>query len=121
RNAMAGISGARSSGTARYGDGHISYLPLAHIYGSMVDLVAIGEGARVGSFHGDIAGLVDDMKILGPTGFMSVPRLFNKFISALRAATVEAEGFKGALSRHVIETKKANMKKPPGQASNTHF
>lgn len=120
-NALAGICGARANGTARHGDVHISYLPLAHIYGRMLDLTALGEGARVGYFHGDIAGLVDDMKILGPTGFMSVPRLFNKFSSAIRSATVEADGFKGSLSRHIIETKKANMKKPSGQASNTHL
>ncbi|CAI4218152.1 unnamed protein product [Parascedosporium putredinis] len=61
------------------------------------------------------------MKLLNPTALMSVPRLFNKFNSALRTATIEAEGVKGALSRHVIETKKANMKKPAGAASNTHI
>jgi long-chain acyl-CoA synthetase len=120
-NALAGISGARTSGTVTSKDTHISYLPLAHIYGRMVDMTALSEGACVGYFSGDIAGLVDDMKILGPTGLMSVPRLFNKFNSALRTATVEAEGVKGALSRHVIDTKKANMRKPAGQASNTHF
>lgn len=120
-NAVAAISGARSAGTVGPKDVHISYLPLAHIYGRMVDMTALAEGACVGYFHGDIAGLVDDMKLLGPTGLMSVPRLFNKFNSALRTATVEAEGVKGALSRHVINTKKANMRKPAGSASNTHL
>ena len=120
-NALAGISGGRANGSARHGDVHISYLPLAHIYGRMADQVALGEGCRVGYFHGDIAGLVDDMKILGPTGLMSVPRLYNKFNSAIRAATIEADGIKGSLSRHIIDTKKANMKKPAGQASNTHL
>lgn len=120
-NALSGIMGGRASGSVKAGDVHISYLPLAHIFGRMVDMVALCEGARVGYFHGDIAGLVDDMKLLGPTGLMSVPRLYNKFNSALRQATVEAEGVKGALARHIIETKKANMKKPAGQASNTHF
>ncbi|SPO03818.1 related to long-chain-fatty-acid CoA ligase FAA2 [Cephalotrichum gorgonifer] len=119
-NAISALSAAQTTGTSRHGDVHISYLPLAHIYGRMVDMTALASGASVGYFHGDIAGLVDDMKILGPTGFMSVPRLFNKFNSALRVATVEADGIKGSLSRHVIETKKANMKKPAGSASNTH-
>lgn len=35
-NAVAGISCARSSGTVRESDVHISYLPLAHIYGRYV-------------------------------------------------------------------------------------
>ncbi|PKS12189.1 hypothetical protein jhhlp_001487 [Lomentospora prolificans] len=120
-NAIAAITSARSGGTVTSKDVHISYLPLAHIYGRLVDMTALSEGACVGYFHGDIAGLVDDMKLLRPTALMSVPRLYNKFNSALRTATIEAEGVKGALSRHVIETKKANMKKPAGAASNTHI
>lgn len=120
-NAVAGISAARSSGTVTDKDIHFSYLPLAHIFGRMVDQGAFIAGAPVGYFHGDIATLVDDLKILRPTGFMSVPRLFNRFQSAISQATVEAPGVRGALSRHVINTKRANMKLPIGQASNKHF
>ncbi|KAK1597612.1 AMP-binding enzyme [Colletotrichum navitas] len=120
-NAVSGIAAARSSGTVTYKDVHISYLPLAHIYGRMVDQCALAEGAAVGFFRGDIVGLVDDMKILEPTGLMSVPRLFNRFNSAIRAATIDADGIKGSLSRQVISTKKANMKLPVGKASNSHF
>ncbi|KAF9878504.1 AMP-binding enzyme [Colletotrichum karsti] len=120
-NAVAALAAARSSGTVTYKDVHISYLPLAHIYGRMVDQTALAEGAAVGFFRGDIVGLVDDLKILEPTGFMSVPRLYNRFNSAIRAATIDADGFKGSLSRQVIATKKANMKLPVGKASNTHF
>jgi long-chain acyl-CoA synthetase len=65
--------------------------------------------------------LVEDLKLLRPSGFMSVPRLFNRINSAIKASTVQADGFKGSLSRRVIDTKKANMKLPPGQASNKHF
>lgn len=120
-NAVAAITGSRSSGTITHRDIGISYLPLAHIYGRMVDQVMLAEGGSIGYFHGDITGLVDDLKILKPTAFMSVPRLFNRFNSALREATIQAPGFKGALSRHVINTKKASMKLPIGQATNSHF
>ena len=99
----------------------ISYLPLAHIYGRMADQTAFAEGAAVGFFHGDVLSLVDDMKILQPTSLMSVPRLYNRFSAGIRAQTVEADGFKGALSRRVIDTKKANMKLPLGQAHNSHL
>ncbi|EOO00002.1 putative amp-binding enzyme protein [Phaeoacremonium minimum UCRPA7] len=119
--AVAGIAAARSNATVQDYDVHISYLPLAHIYGRMVDQTAIATGASIGYFHGDITGLVDDMKLLQPTGLISVPRLFNRFQSAIQAATVEADGVRGALSRHVINTKKASMKLPPGQATNKHF
>ncbi|ODA82524.1 hypothetical protein RJ55_01031 [Drechmeria coniospora] len=120
-NAVAASSSARLGGSVGHNDIHLSYLPLAHIYGRMIDQVALAEGASIGFFRGDILGLVDDMKILQPTGFISVPRLFNRFNSAIRTATLEAPGLRGALSRQVISTKKANMRAPPGQASNTHF
>jgi len=121
RAAVAGNSSGRSSGSVTHKDVHMSYLPLAHIYGRLIDGIALAEGAAIGFFRGDILGLVDDLKILQPTGFISVPRLFNRFNSAIRVATVEADGIRGALSRRVIETKKAQMKQPIGKASNKHF
>ncbi|KAI5457976.1 hypothetical protein BGZ63DRAFT_492822 [Mariannaea sp. PMI_226] len=120
-NAVAAVSGGRLNGNVTSKDVHMSYLPLAHIYGRLVDQIALSEGSAVGFFRGDILGLVDDMKILQPTGFISVPRLFNRFSSAIQTATVKAEGTKGALSRHIINTKKANMRAGPGKAYNTHF
>ncbi|KAK4075103.1 uncharacterized protein Triagg1_4767 [Trichoderma aggressivum f. europaeum] len=120
-NAVSAISSSRLQGAVTEKDIHMSYLPLAHIYGRMVDQVALSEGASIGFFRGDILGLVDDLKILKPTGFISVPRLFNRFNSAIRTATIEAEGARGALSRRVIDTKKASMRQPFGKANNTHF
>ncbi|KAK3321063.1 hypothetical protein B0T19DRAFT_257337 [Cercophora scortea] len=120
-NGVAGITAARSNESVLANDVQISYLPLAHIYGRMTDQTALSEGASIGYFHGDIATLIEDLKILKPTGFMSVPRLYNRISSAIQASTIESEGFKGSLSRRVIETKKANMKLPPGKAHNKHF
>jgi len=88
----------------------ISYLPLAHIYGRMLEHTAIWSGTRIGYFHGNILELVDDIKLLRPTIFASVPRLYNRFGGGIRAQSVEAPGFKGALSRHVVRTKMANLK-----------
>ncbi|KAK4197578.1 putative long-chain-fatty-acid--CoA ligase [Triangularia verruculosa] len=120
-NGVAGISAARANQSIAAGDVHLSYLPLAHIYGRMADQTALTEGASIGYFHGDITKLVEDIKLLRPTGLMSVPRLFNRINSAIQAATVEQDGFKGALSRRVIDAKKASMKLPPGKATNKHF
>jgi long-chain acyl-CoA synthetase len=121
RAGVAGITAARTNGQIGPNDVHCSYLPLAHIYGRMADQSALAEAASIGYFHGDIATLVEDLKILKPTGLLSVPRLFNRFNSAIQTATMEAPGVKGALSRHIVSAKKAQMKLPHGQASNTHF
>ncbi|KAI9170968.1 Long chain acyl-CoA synthetase [Paramyrothecium foliicola] len=114
-------SSGRMSGHFKLGEVHMSYLPLAHIYGRMVDQMALAAGAATGFYRGDILGLVDDLKILQPTAFISVPRLYNRFNSAIRTATVEAAGVRGALSKRVIESKKASMRGPPGKATNKHF
>lgn len=87
-----------------------SYLPLAHIYERACEQSYFLAGAQIGYFHGNILEILDDLKLLRPTVFPSVPRLYNRFGSGLRAATVEQSGLKGALSRHVVSTKLANLK-----------
>ncbi|KAJ5319378.1 hypothetical protein MYU51_017513 [Penicillium brevicompactum] len=120
-NAVAATScGLTTIGQAR-GDTMCSYLPLAHIYARLAEHTAFWGGARIGYFHGNIVELVDDLKLLKPTGFMSVPRLYSRFGTAIRAATVEQPGFKGALSRHIVAAKMANMKNPdPSKATIKH-
>jgi len=120
-NCVAGVASGLATGQYTNTDVNISYLPVAHIYGRLIDQTALAHGASIGYFHGDMVELVDDLKLLKPTGFPSVPRLFNRFNMGIRAQTVEAEGIRGALSRRVIETKIANMKLPPGKAHNKHL
>ncbi|KAG8526207.1 uncharacterized protein KY384_000200 [Bacidia gigantensis] len=99
----------------------LSYLPLAHIYERMTEHGLLWCGGGIGYFHGDILQLVDDLQTLKPNAFISVPRLYNRFGGAIRAATVEQPGFKGALSRHVIDTKVARMTPPESpNATNKH-
>ena len=119
-NAVAATASARVITESLPSDVLISYLPLAHIYQRVAEHGALSAGAAIGYFHGDILGLVDDMKLLKPTGFNSVPRLYNRFGSAIRTAAIDVPGIKGALGRHIINTKLANMKLPPGKATNKH-
>lgn len=87
-----------------------SFLPLAHIYQRLGEHGALATGAAIGYFHGNIAELVDDLKALRPTIFAGVPRLYNRFGAAIRESTLQAPGFKGILSRHVISKKTAAIK-----------
>ena len=121
RNAVAAISSARTSGRVSHKDSTLSYLPLAHIYGRMTDQMTFAGGAALGFFHGNMLELVEDLKLLKPSCFVSVPRLFNRFSNGIQAQTLKAPGFKGALSNRAVEAKKANMKLPPGKATNEHF
>ena len=102
-------------------DVYCSYLPLAHIYERVTEHGALWSGSAIGYFHGDILALVDDMKLLRPTGFISVPRLYNRFGGAVRAATTDQAGLKGALARHIISTKTASLRLPDSpEATNRH-
>ncbi|KOS22097.1 Long chain acyl-CoA synthetase 7 [Escovopsis weberi] len=120
-NAVSAIIAGRLAAELSSKDVHISYLPLAHIYGRVVDQIVWSAGARTGFFRGDILGLVDDLKILKPTRFTGVPRVYNRFKSAISTATVDAQGIRGVLSRQVIAAKKTSMKLPGGKATNKHL
>jgi len=99
----------------------MSYLPLAHIYERTAEGAALWSGAAIGFFHGNVAELVDDLKTLKPTSFISVPRLYNRFGGAIKNATLEASGVSGMLSRHVVAAKTAAIENPnTAKATNKH-
>lgn len=108
-NAVSAASASFTSSLPAPNDVVCSYLPLAHIYGRMFEQTLIWGGGSIGYFHGNVLELVDDFKLLKPTIMASVPRLYSRFGSAIRAQTVEQPGFKGALSRHVVAAKTANL------------
>ena len=105
----------------RTGYSMLSYLPLAHIYGRMTEQSMLWAGGALGFFHGDILALVDDIQTLKPDAFTSVPRLYNRFGGAIKAATIQQQGWKGALARHIVYTKSAAMELPDASsATNKH-
>ena len=59
-------------------DVYLSYLPLAHMMERMCTNGIMMHGGRVGLFGGDIQKIRDDLALLKPTLFASVPRLFNR-------------------------------------------
>jgi long-chain acyl-CoA synthetase len=56
--------------------------------------------------------LLDDIQKLQPTIITLVPRVLSKIASAIQAATVDAPGFKGKLSRAALAAKYARMEGP---------
>ncbi len=118
-NAIAATSSGLAINPPGKDDIIISYLPLAHIYQRLIEHAAFWGGARIGYFHGNPLELVDDLKLLRPTQFASVPRLYNRFGGAIKAQTIDAPGFKGTLSRHVVRTKTANLR-DKNNPSNKH-
>lgn len=66
-------------------DIEISYLPMAHMFERVVQTVIFCSGAKVGFFQGDIRLLTDDMKVLRPTVFPTVPRLLNRIYDKIQS------------------------------------
>ena len=121
-NAVAAASASLCISEQRHKDVICSYLPLAHIYQRVTEHSALWAGVSIGYFHGNILELVDDLKLLRPTAFISVPRLYNRFGGAIKAQTIEQPGLKGAMSRSIVSTKLANLNNPvPGKATNKHM
>lgn len=90
---------------------HISYLPLAHVFERLIfNLVALKVG-KYGLFNGNVFKLRDDLAILKPSLFVSVPRLYNKFYDRIQAGLREAKGCKSTIASKAVNTKKKNLYK----------
>ncbi|CAG8797970.1 21319_t:CDS:2, partial [Cetraspora pellucida] len=89
----------------------ISYLPLAHIMGILIEGFAIRIGCSIGYFSGDQNRLLEDVQVLQPISFPSVPRIFNKLYISIRAATIDAPGEEGEMARRAYQRKLTHFKK----------
>ncbi|KAI7853336.1 hypothetical protein BDC45DRAFT_483912 [Circinella umbellata] len=112
-NLIAAVSGSVQANPTLPTDVEFCYLPLAHIYGRLVDLVLLTGGGSLGFFSGSVDTLMEDMLILKPTTFPAVPRLLNRIYAKL-VQVVQAPGPKGALLRWGVETKLKNLKEGRG-------
>ncbi|KAI8144056.1 hypothetical protein BJV82DRAFT_578117 [Fennellomyces sp. T-0311] len=112
-NLIAAVSASRQGTETQDTDVELCYLPLAHIYGRLVDLVVFTAGGSLGFFSGAVETLMEDMLILKPTMFPAVPRLLNRIYAKIVQVTQEP-GAKGALLRWAIATKLKNLEEGRG-------
>jgi long-chain acyl-CoA synthetase len=66
-------------------DRSLSFLPWAHAYGQVVELHIIVAAGASTAFNDDIARLTADLAEVKPTILVSVPRIFNKIHTGVRA------------------------------------
>ncbi|KAF9407409.1 Long chain acyl-CoA synthetase 7 peroxisomal [Podila epigama] len=92
-------------------DTHISYLPLAHVFERLCQSVMISGATRIGYYQGDTLKLLDDVAILQPTIFVSVPRLFNRIYDKVLAGVKAKGGVAAFLFNRAFAAKKANLRK----------
>jgi long-chain acyl-CoA synthetase len=91
-------------------DVYISYLPLPHVFERIIEWSLLYSGSQICFYSGDILKLKDDLAFWQPTFFAGVPRLYNRFYSAIRAQFDQLQGFKKSLVDTALATKIENVK-----------
>ncbi|PWZ25091.1 Long chain acyl-CoA synthetase 6, peroxisomal [Zea mays] len=108
-NLIANVAGS-SLGIKFYpSDVYISYLPLAHIYERANQVALLHYGVAIGFYQGDNLKLMDDLAVLRPTIFASVPRLYNKIYAAITNAVKESGGLRERLYHTAYNAKRHAM------------
>ncbi|CAH8324595.1 unnamed protein product [Eruca vesicaria subsp. sativa] len=85
---------------------YISYLPLAHIYERANQIMGVYGGVSIGFYQGDILKLMDDLAVLRPTVFCSVPRLYNRVYDGITSAVKSSGVTKRRLFQVAYNSKK---------------
>ncbi|KAJ1962405.1 medium-chain fatty acid-CoA ligase faa2 [Dispira parvispora] len=98
-------------------DCHISYLPLAHVFERIVFQMIISYGARIGFYQGNTLKIMEDLAVLKPTIFISVPRLFNRVYDKVWSTINTKGGLAAMLFRQAVNAKIRNLSK----GSTTHW
>ncbi|KAL7066178.1 putative long-chain fatty acid CoA ligase [Cryptosporidium serpentis] len=86
-------------------DIHISYLPLAHIFERIVHMVLGYSGGKIGFCSGSIQKIVEDIQVLKPTFFVTVPRLLNRLYDKIMTGLEEKQPILRFLFNLALEQK----------------
>lgn len=92
-------------------DTYISYLPASHSFEQGMFGCAMTTGMKIGFYGGDPIGMIkEDLPMLKPTVFPSVPRLYNRIYGRLQDKIKEATGIKGYLVQYALNSKMNALK-----------
>lgn len=92
-------------------DRYLSYLPLAHMLERVAHSVVCSLGGKIGFFQGDIKLLIEDIKELKPTIFVTVPRLLNRVYSTITENIEKSSSVKKRVFRWAFKHKEKRVLK----------
>lgn len=106
-NLMASASATFAVGGINFNedDVMISYLPLAHSFEKCMFTVACICGMSIGYYNGDPHKLLDDVQVLKPTCFPSVPRLFNRIYDKIQAKVKSGSSLEQSVFNRAVASK----------------
>lgn len=106
RNIISNILYLNKGGYIFYStDSYIMYLPHSHIYDRIMTYILINSGSRIGFYSGDILNIKEDLALLKPTVFISVPRIFNRFYQIIKQRFSEKTGLTRIILNSSLKSK----------------
>jgi long-chain acyl-CoA synthetase len=105
---------SETAGTVHHDEVVYLYLPLAHSYALLVQLLVLDIGATLAYFGGDIKQIIVELSEVRPTHLPSVPRIFEKIYTAV-TSNADPELIRGAtkVGVKVRELQAAGQEVPP--------
>merc|ERR1719502_1595189 len=92
-------------------DRYLSYLPLAHIFETMVENAILSVGGSVGFYGGNIKMIQQDILALAPTVFVGVPRIYQRFYERIEMKMAALTGLKKCIVPPLLKAEIANRRK----------
>ena len=95
-------------------DSIISYLPLPHVLERELVYGVLYVGGKITYYSGDIQKIKDDLALVKPTIFVSVPRLLSRFHDVIKKKFSELTGLTKTALEHGLNKKLNNLKRNGG-------
>ncbi|KAJ8022903.1 Long-chain-fatty-acid--CoA ligase 1 [Holothuria leucospilota] len=89
----------------------LSYLPLAHLYERLNEILVTMHGGRIAYYRGDVKLIMDDLANVKPMGFPSVPRLLNRVYDKVMQGVESSSWIKRKMFYYALKSKKADLEK----------
>jgi long-chain acyl-CoA synthetase len=78
------------------------FLPMAHVFGKLIEIAWLATGQVLAFWEGDQAKIVENLGEVRPTMMASVPRIFEKVHAKVVGDVKSAEGFSGWIGRWAL-------------------
>lgn len=95
--------------TLTKGEVYLSFLPLAHQMERLIQSMMYSFCAQIGFSRGDPLLIMEDVALLRPTIFGTVPRLLGRLHDGIRAKANDAGGIKTKLFFHALSVKQQDL------------
>jgi long-chain acyl-CoA synthetase len=86
-------------------DSYLMYLPHSHIYDRFMFYSIMNAAGKIGFYSGDMLNIKEDMMLLKPTIFISVPRILNRFYEIIKKRFQEKKGLSAKIVSSALESK----------------